>query len=354
MIIPHISIMSGLLLAGNNPNTLEGVVALEFGDVEEEESFERKHFGTMLFELAYESRYRPQWLWLRGKSKRDWIEKVWKTYEFRPPPTKGDLISDEDMAALRETTTLSILNWGVVVGMTLLLLGVPFVLAFLTGFYTPQVGLSCRSLTFTVYAIAQVCQIVLWLWAYVGAPDEGENLSFFRKGGALDRSGFYTPTEVKTFMSTKTLFCWPSVWALIWYNSATVFGLGGVLTAIGGTMMQLMGVYNSDKCDINAAWWTKPHGNILVTVSSNYALEIKDASTYWKACAITAILFLGVVSFCGWWYQRRLRGMFRWQVKRIGNPDCEREDISSGGARRARARPPPAGTKLITMELGVI
>jgi hypothetical protein len=59
MIIPHISIVSGLLLASNNPNTLEGVIALELGDFEEEPSFERKHFGAMLFELAYDSRYRP-------------------------------------------------------------------------------------------------------------------------------------------------------------------------------------------------------------------------------------------------------------------------------------------------------
>jgi hypothetical protein len=51
--------VSGLLLAGNNPNTLEGVIALELGDLEEEPSFERKHFGAMLFELAYDSRYRP-------------------------------------------------------------------------------------------------------------------------------------------------------------------------------------------------------------------------------------------------------------------------------------------------------
>jgi hypothetical protein len=29
----------------------------------------------------------------------------------------------------------------------------PFVVAFLTGFYTPQVGVSRRSLTFAVYAI---------------------------------------------------------------------------------------------------------------------------------------------------------------------------------------------------------
>lgn len=31
---------------------------------------------------------------------------------------------------------------------------------------------------------------------------------------------------------------------------------------------------------------------------------------YWKPCAITAIVFMTVVSFVGWWYQRRMRDMF--------------------------------------------
>ena len=136
MIIPHIAIVSGLLLAGNNPNTLEGVVALEVGDIEEEgeDDFERKHFGTKLFELAYDSRYRPSWIWMRGRSKREWVEKVWKTYQYRSAPgSQRELILDEDMKGLRRATTLSFRNWTTVMGMTMLLMGLPFVLAFLTG-----------------------------------------------------------------------------------------------------------------------------------------------------------------------------------------------------------------------------
>ena len=99
--------------------------------------------------------------------------------------------------------------------------------------------------------------------------------------------------------------------------------------------MQLMGVYDSDKCDISAIWWTRPHASVMVIISSNYAEEIKDANTYWKACAVTATLFLGTVSFCGWWYQRRLRGLFRELVSNIGDPQYDREDIK---ARRVVVR----------------
>ena len=157
MIISHLSIVSGLLLAGNNPNTFEGVVAHEFGDMGDPQDFEEEHFGTRLLELAYNSRYKPAWLWLRGRSKRDWVGKVWKTYELRPSAgRKGEVVLDEDMTALRKITTLSMMGWAVVMSLTLLLMGVPFVLAFLTAFYTPQVGVSCRSLTFIVYTITQI------------------------------------------------------------------------------------------------------------------------------------------------------------------------------------------------------
>jgi hypothetical protein len=341
MIIPHISIVSGLLLAGNNPNTLEGVVALEFGNIEEETSFERKHFGTKLFELAYDSRYKPKWLWLRGRSKHDWVERVWKTYEMRPPPGQaGSSIIDKDIAALKKATNLSFTSWIIVLGMTFLLMGIPFILAFLTGYFTPKVGLSCRSFTFTIYAIAQVCQIALWLWAYVGPPQEGNHLPFFRRGGWLDRQGFYTPTAVATLWSRKTFFSPSSLWAIIWYNLAAVFGLGGVIASIGGTMMQLMGIYSSAKCTINAQWWTKPHGDVMITISSNYAQEIAYAKRFWLPCGITATLFLAAVSFCGWWYQRRLRGLFTNLVSDMGNSKADREDINAVMRRTTPARSP--------------
>ena len=92
-------------------------------------------------------------------------------------------------------------------------------------------------------------------------------------------------------------------------------------------MMQLMGVYNTGKCNVNAQYWTRNHDNVKIIVSSNAAINIKTADTYWISTGIAATLFLGVVSFCGWWYQRRLRGLFRELVSDIGNPATEREDI---------------------------
>jgi len=93
--------------------------------------------------------------------------------------------------------------------------------------------------------------------------------------------------------------------------------------------MQLMGVYNSAFCNVNAQYWTQNPDDVRITVSSNAAINIQTANKYWIPTGITATLFLGVVSFCGWWYQRRLRGLFRELVSDIGNPESEREDIKA-------------------------
>lgn len=176
-----------------------------------------------------------------------------------------------------------------------------------------------------------MCQIILWLWAYAGPPVKDGSFSFLRKGGALDRSGFYNPTDFTSFLHQGRIFCLKSLWALIWYSLAVIFGIGGVFTSIGGTMMQLMGVYRSDICEVNAFWWTRPHDNFVVVLSSNSALAIKSADLYWKTCAITATVFLGTVCFGGWWYQRRLKGLFRQLVKDIDNSRTDRQDVQEGG-----------------------
>lgn len=98
-------------------------------------------------------------------------------------------------------------------------------------------------------------------------------------------------------------------------------------------MMQLIGVYRSDKCNLNAGWWTRPHGDVPVVISTNRALAIEDANRYWLAGGITATLFLAIVCFCGWWYQRRLREIFRELVSSLGDISKDREEIRPAVAR---------------------
>ncbi|KAH8910654.1 hypothetical protein BR93DRAFT_280408 [Coniochaeta sp. PMI_546] len=258
MTIPHIAIVSGLLLAGNNPNILEGVFATE-----RDETSDAFRILGLQFELAYPSCYKVAWQWLRGHTKKKWINKLIDTYETRwDIDFAGSKDRDSDIDYLRAMTTLSSLDWFLVLSLAALLLGVPFILAFLTAFFTPEIGLSCRSLTFTVYACLEFSQVLLWLWAYAGPPstrsDGGKHvLNFLRRDGWLDRQGFYNPASTGWLFGSRKHRSFQHVrskakqqpmrafWCFVWYFLTTIFGLSAIFTALGGTLMQLMGVYSA-------------------------------------------------------------------------------------------------------------
>lgn len=337
MTIPHIAIISGLLLAGNNPNILEGVFATQRQDQLDQVKFLGLHFG-----LAYPSCYKVAWQWHRGYNKLCWIRTLLDTYG-RPNNAVLDRVGrDEqednmqDLEDLREKTTLSPVDWFLVLFMAAFLLGVPFVLAFLTAFFTPAVGLSCRSLTFTVYACAQFAQVLLWIWAYSGAPGRMKQpgtsinntgpLAFFWRGGWLDAHGFHDPTNTDHFLDPKEpkspRAIWKrmksrdfrdirSVWTCLWYSLYIFFGVIAGLAALGGTLMQLLGVYTANICQVSAYDWLDPYRpDVTAMISVNTKEMIDDAQIYWEPCGITAIAFMTFVSFVGWWYQRRMKDLF--------------------------------------------
>lgn len=284
MTIPHIAIISGLLLAGNNPNILEGVFATERDETSDDIQFMGLHF-----ELAYPSCYKVAWQWLRGDTKKKWINNLIETYETRH--VFGNRDRDSDIDHLRLVTTLSPLDWFLILSLVALLLGVPFVLAFLTAFFTPEIGLSCRSLTFTVYACLEFSQVLLWLWAYVGprpARSDGRKdlLNFFRRNGWLDRQGFFNPASTdwllgprkhRTFRQVwQKTRCQPmrALWCLVWYFLSTLFGISAIVTALGGTLMQLMGVYSAGLCYVTVANWTLPYDKRPMPVISTNSKEM--------------------------------------------------------------------------------
>lgn len=58
-------------------------------------------------------------------------------------------------------------------------------------------------------------------------------------------------------------------------------------------------------------YWAKrdsPHA--LTTLSSNSSEDIHYAKMFWFPCGMAATGFLIVVTYLGWWYQRRLRAQF--------------------------------------------
>jgi hypothetical protein len=112
MIIPHVSIVSSLLLAGNNPSiwgavsstieeshepvggttttqkkdptsTVHGVSALKWGlhyVFKEEKLKKARKFRNMVLRPIFNSEYKTAWLWNRGSSKALWLAKYSKAY----------------------------------------------------------------------------------------------------------------------------------------------------------------------------------------------------------------------------------------------------------------------------------
>ena len=292
MTIPHIAIISGCLLAGNNPNTLEGLVGRETPNLSR-----RKWY---ILELVYESRYRPAWIWHRGRNKRIWAIRLQKTYHT----------SDDDN--LQENIAIGFADWFSIFGLASLLIVVPSVLAFLTSFYTPRVGISCRSMTFLVYMLCQLCLILLWIWNIVTTD--------------IVRDG----QQYEAVSKTKT-----SWRACIWYPLVTLIIMCAVFTAIGGTMMQIIGVYRNCLCEIPITEWPRRHENQLLVISKNSKDDIHRARTFWKGTGITAVMFLTVVTFIGWWYQKRMRCEFKKLIKRIDMHTREEMQSLDGHPRGA-------------------
>jgi Zn-dependent protease with chaperone function len=125
-----------------------------------------------------------------------------------------------------------------------------------------------------------------------------------------------------------------SVWCCLWYALYVFFGTIATLSALGGTLMQLLGVYSADICYLTVDKWMHPYERgITAMISTNSRKMIRDAQTYWKPCAITAIAFMTFVSFVGWWYQRRMKDVFTTLVSEVDLEEHDRRDTRDSRSR---------------------
>jgi hypothetical protein len=315
MTIPHVAIVAGCLLAGNNPNTLEvivcGLTSWPSEAPEAPEHYEssypveklriwmrdtlriaffarpnrRTHFWHYLdlYRPFYDSVYQPVWMWERGRSKRTWIRQVERYYDNRrlPEGEMEPLKSTKNYVRYQkwdyDNFNVGVRDWIYIIVVTLVLMATPLILAFLTSFYTPTVGLSCRSFTFLMYFIFQFLISLIWLWDFQ-----------YEERSPLTQDGTRLPSSYCVIMS---------------------IGLAGSLfTTIAGTFLQILGVYRNCLCRIPISAWSS--GNYSIVVSTNSADDIKYAEHFWLPTGITSIVALILVCYVGWWYQRHWRRRF--------------------------------------------
>jgi len=131
MEIVHVAIVSGCLLASNNPSTVTAVVAEYLVRQEEslrESATERKRdLAIFLMSPVYHSLFMPVPLWDRGRMKRKWIES-----------TNG---SGQEW--FRERIEIRF-GWFFIPVTAFFLVLVPSSLAFIVSYNTPRICLSCR------------------------------------------------------------------------------------------------------------------------------------------------------------------------------------------------------------------
>jgi hypothetical protein len=345
MTIPHVAIVAGCLLAGNNPNTLEVIISGETSwqtavsepRVQNESTTtvvenvrnwlfrtlklaffvregRRKHFWHYLnlYRPFYNSVYQPVWMWERGRSKRTWLRQVEVDFDNRrEPPTKLQKIQPYTryVKTNLENFALSPRDWSYIIIVALALMATPLILAFLTSFYTPTVGLSCRSFTFLMYFIFQFVISLIWLWDF----------QWEKRSPLLQEGSSWMPSPYCIFM--------------------TIGLTGSLFTTIAGTFLQILGVYRNCLCRIPISAWSS--GNYDIVISTNSADDIKYAEHFWLPTGVTSIVVLILVCYIGWWYQRHWRRRFTVVIdKWLWHYEEEKEKLLPNGKPSTEKKEP--------------
>jgi hypothetical protein len=278
MIIVHVAIVSGTLLAANNPSTSSGIVGSDHEAMERSRNgspprrtFAQKWLG---WSKTYGTEFQPVSIWSRGANKMEWIKQT-QAYNNESTATAfGDLMF------------ISGWNWFWIFFLAFLLIVIPPAAGGVVAYFTPPRGIACRSLSFIIYGSTQLA--VTALATLKAARPEWKCMQGWRF----------------ILLSTPFWFC-------------------SLLAAIGGTVMQISGVYRNCICYAGADNWVNiAKKNPMVQVA-NDTQDARTASRYWIWMGIFATLFMAANCYVGWWYQIFIRRRFTEAVQNMYVPSDE-------------------------------
>ena len=87
-----------------------------------------------------------------------------------------------------------------------------------------------------------------------------------------------------------------------------------VFTTFAGTLMQITGIYQNCICAASGYWSFGSEPPVQLASDTEAA---RHASLNWQKAGYTALIFLAVVTYFGWWCQRYLREKFGDRVKHL-------------------------------------
>lgn len=311
MVIVHVAIVSGCLLAANNPATSTAIVGQRLApaipakptlksrdnhytipSVTEFGYFIFDHiillrdltvfYGNYyLFSDAYDTTFQPVWMWRRGANKRQKIKNSQAWLRPQSPQNKDYLIAGR-------------WSWFLIWISAVILVAVPPAAGAVVSYATPPIGVSCRSLSFMIYA---GCQVVLCttyvfrhLWHYELMSD-GPSTGVSR----------HRPLWIKRLLAHN-----------FWNFLPLLFS---AFCCVGGTVMQVVGVFRNCLCYTITDKWLKLD-QAYVNLASDTA-EARGSTKNWITMGITATAFMVFTAYAGWWYQNFVRRRFLDAVRNL-------------------------------------
>ena len=362
MIIVHVSIVSGCLLASNNPAAavaIVGYMATETwgirrvlttdpifgpgrtaqpgqgfeltsivntgrqnprapqqnhpqGHSSQESSLRRlvSRLKDSLWKEAYETVFEPVSMTSRGSNKRRWIKNT----------------SAYQKADVRDKLQITWVRWWLAIFLpTVVLVVLPPVSGGIVAWITPPTGPGCRSLSFIVYAGLQAVLTIISACETAASDEENKNIALTIYRLSQKHRWRFLPVKVLLYLA-------PSAYSLVKFFNAgdktwAIFVLFGVslmtllparlvvfplslFTVIGGTIMQITGVYTNCFCYVNSQYWFHLDQSPGVEVASDTE-DQRISSESWAIMGTVATLFMIATSYAAWWYQRWMRHKFR-------------------------------------------
>ncbi|KAF5969752.1 hypothetical protein FBULB1_10072 [Fusarium bulbicola] len=261
MIVVHVAIVNGFLLASNNPSPATMLIGRRLSTL--------KPLKRVLFPPIYDGILQPVFMWRRGVNKTQWLEKsrAWRR-------------GDEEFMNDVQIKKMEYLGW--IILPTIILISLPPAAGAVVAWQTPPRGWGCRSLCFVTYAGFQMVLTPLYF-------------------------------IITRRMKQKTFIQRVTHWLLVLVFSAMV--LLSLFTSIATTLMQIIGVFRNCFCYVNSGMWLNLT-NAIVNVASD-TKDRRNSSDGWIVMGGVATAFMAACSFFGWWFQMNIRVSFDDAIKDI-------------------------------------
>ena len=164
------------------------------------------------------------------------------------------------------------------------------------GLEDTAVGWGCRSLSFVCYGAVQLVVTTIFIWLHV-LPSPGE----------LD----IPKLNWKTLLGFRAWFWYwvKAVFCGAVYLLFLLSCLGSLFVVMGGTLMQVIGVYRNCFCYVNSPQWY--HLDTASVQVASDTLAQRNSSQNWVTFGGTATAFMGFCCLFGWWYQAVIRGRYK-------------------------------------------